>query len=352
MKFWGSVFLVCWLVACERDVAPVVDQAVRPAKLFEISGHQNIINHQFIGKLDAAQTLDVSFEVDGALLRLPLREGQAVSKGALVAALDPTDFELAVREAQVQLRLASQDLNRKESLFRERGISQSAVDDAQATNDLSQVRLAQAEERLDKSRIFAPFDAFVARRYVDNRTKVRNGDKIVRLSDLSELKVIVSLSEELVATVTPERVISMTATFDFLPGQKFPLTYRENTGEANAVAQTFMVTFTMDRPPQSNLLPGMTALVQIELKADNTQLQIAIPPTALVSAPDGHFFVWIYDPDTQSVSRRRVILAEPGGQGIGIADGLEVGELVVGAGASQLQEGMKIRPIGEPETQL
>jgi RND family efflux transporter MFP subunit len=214
------------------------------------------------------------------------------------------------------------------------------------------VRLAQARESLAKSRINAPFDAFVARRYVDNRTKVRKGDKIVRLSDLSELKVIVSLSEELVATVTPERVISMTAKFDFLGGQEFPLTYRENTGEANVVAQTFMVTFTMDRPPQSNLLPGMTALVQLELKADDTQLQIAIPPTALVSAPDGHFFVWIYDPDTQSVSRRKVTLGEPGGRGVGIASGLEVGELVVAAGASQLQEGMQIRPIGDAETQL
>jgi RND family efflux transporter MFP subunit len=330
----------------------VLDQAVRPAKLFMISGHQNIIRHQFIGRLDAAQTLDVSFEVDGALLALPLREGQAVSKGDLVAALDPTDFELAVREAQVQLRLANQDLRRKQSLLQERGISQSAVDDAQATHDLSQVRLAQARERLAKSRITAPFDAFVARRYVDNRTKVRNGDKIVRLSDLSELKVIVSLSEDLVATVTPERVISMTAKFDFLPDQEFPLTYRENTGEANVVAQTFMVSFTMDRPPQSNLLPGMTALVQLVLKADDTQLQIAIPPTALVSAPDGHFFVWIYDPDTQSVSRRKVTVAEPGGRGVGIASGLGIGELVVAAGASQLQEGMKIRLIGDPETQL
>lgn len=352
MRFWGCLFVVYCLVGCERDVAPVLDQAVRPAKLFKISGHQNIISHQFIGKLDAAQTLDVSFEVDGALLELPLREGQAVTQGALVAALDPTDFELAVREAQVQLRLANQDLKRKESLLQDRGISQALVDDAQATHDLSQVRLAQASERLAKSKITAPFDAFVARRYVDNRTKVRSGDKIVRLSDLSELKVIVSLSEDLVATVTPERVVSITAEFDFLPGQQFPLTYRENTGEANVVAQTFMVSFTMERPPESNLLPGMTALVQIVLKADNTQLQIAIPPSALVSAPDGHFFVWIYDPDTHSVSPRKVTVAEPGGRGVGIASGLEIGELVVAAGASQLQEGMKIRLIGDPETQL
>lgn len=329
-----------------------MDQAVRPAKLFRISSHQSTVSHQFVGRLDAAQTLDVSFEVDGALAELPIREGQAVARGDLVAALNPTDFQLAVKEAEVQRRLAGQDMKRKDTLLRERGISQSLVDDARAGYELSQVRLSQARERLAKSRITSPFDAFVARRYVDNGTRVRNGDRIVRLSDLNELKVIVSLPEELVATVTPERVVSMTAGFDFLPDERFPLIYRENIGEANAVAQTYAVTFTMERPLDSNLLPGMTAEVRIELKVPETTDTIAIPPTALLSRPDGGFFVWIYDPETSLVNERQVTIAEPGVRGISISSGLADGELVVAAGASQLQEGMQVRMLGEPDTRL
>lgn len=346
------VTAICCLFACEREVVPVVEQAVRPAKLFKVSAHEAVVRHQFIGRLDAAQTVDVSFEVEGVLAALPLREGQAVARGDLLAALDPTDFDLAVREAQVQSRLAKQDLERRAALFKERGISRSALDEAQAVFDLSQVRLDQAEARLEKSRLTAPFDAFVARRYVDNRSKVTNGDKILRLSDLSELKVTVSLPEDIVATVTQERVKSITAEFDFLPGEKFPLTYRENTGEANAVAQTFMASFTMPRPPEHNLLPGMTALVQLELNSSDEQTQIAVPPTAIISAPDGQFLVWVYDPLTHKVSPRRVVVAEPGMRGVGISDGLELGELVVAAGASQLQEGMRIRVINDPANQL
>jgi RND family efflux transporter MFP subunit len=344
------IVALLYLLGCERAEPPVVDQTVRPAKLFRISARQNTTVHEFVGRLDAAQTLDCSFEVDGALQQLPVREGQAVAQGSLVAALDPTDFQLAVREAEVQLRLATQDWRRKDALLRERGISQSLVDDARAQFELSQVRLSQAQERLGKSRIIAPFDAFVARRYVDNRTKVRIGDKVVRLSDLNEMKVVASLPEELVATVTPERVVSLSAAFDFLPQERFPLTYRENTGEANPVAQTYEVTFTMARPADRNLLPGMTAKVRVELKGTQSEVAITIPSAALLSEPDGAFFVWLFDPASSRVSRRSVTVAELGEQGIGVSGGLSDGDLIVAAGASQLQEGMRIRTFGEPGT--
>lgn len=200
-----AIALALLLAACGPVEPPVVDQAVRPAKLFRVGAHTESTTHEFVGRVDAAQTLDIAFEVDGALLELPIREGEAVAKGALVAALDPTEFQLAEREAQVQMRFAAQDLDRKSALLRERGISQAAVDDARAQFDLSQVRLAQARERLAKSSVVAPFDAFVARRYVDNRTRVRVGDKVARLSDLNELKVVASVRQDLVATVTPDR---------------------------------------------------------------------------------------------------------------------------------------------------
>ncbi|MCB1685941.1 MAG: efflux RND transporter periplasmic adaptor subunit, partial [Pseudomonadales bacterium] len=324
--------VLCVLLAgCERPEPPVADQAVRPAKLFQVSAKRETVVHQFVGRLDAAQTLDVSFEIDGALLLLPIREGEAIARGALVAALDPRDFELAVQEAQVQLRLATQDMQRKQTLLRERGIAQSVVDDAEAQFELAQVRLSQARERLAKSRITAPFDAYVARRYVDNRTRIRVGDKIARLSDLNELKVIASVSEQLIATVTPEAVVSLTARFDFLPERLFPLTFLERSGEANPVAQTYEVTFSMPRPGDVNLLPGMTAQVRVELQGERPGAGIVIPTTALQSAPDGSFFVWVFDSVSSQVSRRTVTVGHPGAEGVEISTGLTDGELIVAA---------------------
>lgn len=353
----ARVAAAAWLVAvlvglagCERAEVPVVEQSVRPAKLVRVTSDPMTVVHEFVGRVDAAQTIDVSFEVDGTLAQLPVREAQAVARGALVAALDPVEFDLAVREADVQLRLAAQDLARKEALLREGVVSVALVDDARAQRDLGQVRLAQARERLARSRITAPFDAFVARRYVDNHTNVRAGEPIVRLSDLDEMKVVVSLPENLVATVTPAHVVAVSAAFDFQPDVRFPLTYRESTGEANAVAQTYEVTFTMARPDGANVLPGMTANVRVELNADAADTGITIPASALLSEPDGRFFVWVFDPADGRVSRRAVTVTGPGPRGIGVAGGLRDGERIVAAGASQLQAGMQVRPLDDPSS--
>lgn len=360
---WGLASGLVWgllLAGCEQSVPTPIDQSVRPAKLFQVNHEATALVHELVGRIEAAQTVDVAFEVDGTLQEISMREGQAVSKNTLVARLDPTDFQLAVREAEVQSRLAAQDLRRKEALLRDRGISESLVDDARANYDLSQVHLAQARERLTKTRITAPFNGFVSNRFVDNRTRVGIGEPILRLTDLNQLKVLVAFPEALMAelalgaspndpaTAQPK----LTAQFAFLPGQAFPLTFAENTGEANPVAQTFTVSFFMQRPATHNILPGMTATVRIESTNPAEQTQLTIPTNALQSATDGNFFVWHFDPATQLVSERSVQVAQLRGGGIGITKGLIAGEIVVAAGASQLREGMQVRPLGELQTNL
>jgi len=337
------LFLAMLLIAgCEEPPPPPADQSSRPAKLFRVTAAPHTTQHEFVGRVEAAQTVDVSFRVSGEVWELPVRQGQTLRAGELVAALDPVDFDLAVQEATVQRRLAEQDLTRKDALLRDRSIAQALADDARAQFDLSEIRLAQARKRQADARIVAPFDAYVTRRYVDNRTRVRDGEPIARLMDLTELKVVVSVPEELMATVLLNgRRPSAAARFDFLPEASFPLRYLDHVGEANPVAQTFDVTFVMKPPEGLNILPGMTAAVRLE-RGTGSGTGLAIPASALVSDAEGGFFVWVVDPETWAVSRRTVRPGSPLPHGIAIEHGLADGDLIVAAGATQLQPGMRI----------
>lgn len=337
----------CCLAGCERPQAPVENQAIRPAKLFRVSTTDATVSHDFVGRVEAAQAVDVSFEVGGELVELPILEAQDLAAGDLIARLDPTDFELAVREAEVQVRLAAQDLERKAALLSQQGIPRSVVDDARANHDLWVVRLDQARERLADTRIAAPFDARVAARYVDNRSRVQPGEPVARLLDLNQLKIVANVPAGLLATVTPDRVVAMTARFDFLPDERFPLTYRESRGEASPVAQTYEVSFTLEPAETLNILPGMSARVRVDLRAEGHG-SIQVPASALLSDPASQFYVWVYDPGTSLVERRAVTVGSPFPAGIAIRQGLGDGELVVMAGASQLQDGMQVRPLGDP----
>ncbi len=330
-----------------RTEPAAVEQSVRPAKVVVVRAPGQVTTHEFVARVEAAQSIDLSFEVDGVLAQLPVREGQTVGRGQLVAALDPTDFRLAEREAELEVQLASHNLERKRRLLAQNGIAASLVEDAQSMLELQQVRLEQRRESLAKSRLVAPFDAQVARRYLDNHVQISAADPVVRLNDLHELQVVAGIPEQLVVTVNTERVTGLEAVFPFAPERRFPLTFRENRGEADAVAQTYEVSFSMQRPSDFNVLPGMTAAVRIGLRPLAAAAALPrLPAAALVSGPDKRFFVWVVDRKSKAVHRRFVEVGAPDASGVPVISGLEEGVVVVAAGARQLQEGMRIRPIG------
>ena len=352
--YMALILLLAVLAGCEpTTVTEVEEQSIRPARLFLISSEPQTTTHEFVARVAAAQTVDMSFEVSGPLEKLLVREGQTITKGSLIASVDKTDYELAVREASVQRKLALQDLDRKKKLLRDRGISRSQVDEALAIYELRQVNFEQAREALSDTDMFAPFDGYVAKRFTDNHVNVRAGDKIIRLNDLSELFVYASIPEKLLATVSADSIVSTVARFAFAPGESFPLEYRENTGEAESIAQTYKVTFAMKPSETLNILPGMSASVFVELSTPNEAGQdIIIPITSLVSSPEKEFYVWLYDSETTGVVKRTVEIGQIKASGVQVLKGLNDGELIVATGASQLQTGMKIRVLGEPIVSL
>ncbi len=353
VRVFGLISLFLLSGCADRSDPDPADQSVRPARIFVVKDTGETMQQEFVGRVEAVQSIDMTFEVSGPLEQLPVLEGQTIARGELVAALDPTDFELAVREAQVQLQLAKQDLERKQQVLEQRGIARSVVDDAKSIYDLQRVRLDKARESLADSRLTAPFDAYVARRYVDNFVTIRAGEKVVRLHDPDRLLVVASIPEHLLATVTDEQVIGIDAVFDFAPGEKFPLTPYENRGEADAVAQTYEVSLALDRPEGWNILPGMTATVIGRFRdKDAGASTMYVPTSALVSDGQEQFYVWLFDPETLGVARRDIAVDAPQGDGVPVLNGLQDGDMIVATGASQLREGMRVRVLGEPTVEL
>lgn len=337
--------LLLLTAACGDRTPPEPEpQNIRPARVMTVAlqGEDNL--NEFPARIEALQTVDLSFEVGGPLARLPVKEGEAITEGTVIAALDPKTFELALQEAEVQLRLAAQDLNRKRKVLAENGIAKSIVEDALSNYELQRVRLAKARESLSDATIRAPFDAYVARRYFDQFVNIRPGESVVRLLDLTRLQVVFNVPERLAATGNPAEIQRAWVEFPFAPDESFEMTYYENRGEAAAVAQTYEVSFLMNNPAAWNILPGMTATARIRTRSDGNG-QLLVPASALVPAADSSLTVWVYDDATQTVARRQVVTSAPQKSGVPVTSGLEPGEQIVVTGASQLQAGMKIRPL-------
>lgn len=304
-------------------------------------------SRSFAGTVEALRTVDLAFQISGQLLELPVVAGQLIPAGTLIALLDVTDFELARDRAQASYDLARTERDRAEALA-QRGVSTDArLETARAEYSQAQVALREAERRLTQTAIHAPFDAVVGRTFVETFANVTPSAPIVRLQDMSELLIRISLPEDLAATarVAPE-LFSVTAFFPAAPGYRATLEPRSFLTDADATTRTFDIEFRITGDLDPRVLPGMTANVAIGERGGNGALDaVTVPVSAVDTTSREEPTLWIYDVDTSTVSRRAVRLGLPRDNRIVILEGLEAGETVVSGGWWRLREGAEVHAV-------
>lgn len=358
MKLFGNVrpamlvivLATTGIAACgDQEAGQQQAERVWPVKVAALSGVGTDTQRQFAGRVKAVQTVDLSFQVGGKLDKLPFREGEIIPKGKVIAVLDDRDYRRRVKEARVNLQLLEKTLERQRSLEARKVISEQQLDETETNYDLAKVALENAQQDLAYTKLTVPFDALVTRQLVENYTNVQPGQGIVRLQNVSEVRIQVSVPERLLATVDKRRLDLITASFEFLPGREFPLEYREHQAEADNVTQTYIVELGMPRPENVQILPGMTARVSVKLK--RAEGEIRAPLTAVQTSSDGAPFVWQIN-DDHTVSRTAVELGRTDGESVAITAGVQPGVQIVAAGGQHLYEGAKVRNYaGQPAPQ-
>ncbi|TVP93430.1 MAG: efflux RND transporter periplasmic adaptor subunit, partial [Pseudomonadaceae bacterium] len=339
------------LGACSNGEEPSNNGAVQ-VHLFTVGEDQAANERNFAGRVDAVSTVDMAFEVPGRLLELPARQGELVPQGGLLAALDPADYELALSEAQIADRQAKRDLERGKQLRAGNHLSQSDLEQLQIAADNATLGLTSAQRNLNHSRLQAPFDALVSRRLVERFTTVQAMEPVLRVQDVSELRIHISVPELFMRRFTGQPgdyrvslVLDSALIAEPANGVPLELAYREHSTEADPVTQTYQVTFGLPRPEHIQLLPGMTLAVRVtQLSASDSQ-RWWIPVAALDTSNADQFSVWRYDPDSGDVSRQSVSVGSLRNNQAEITEGLQAGDQVVAAGIRQLSEGQAVEPF-------
>ena len=325
------------------SVVPVsAQEVVRPVKLMTIEPPSTEVTRQFFGKVAAKQTVDLAFQTAGQIVRFPAIEGRIVPAGDTIAQLDLEPFRLSLEQARLQRDQAKRRAERLKKL-EGRTVSRVNVEDAATEARLAEIALRNAAYALKQATLHAPFDALVARRGVARFTTVSAGTPVVRLHDMSEIRIEIDVPEVLFQRAGRDPEVTLAARF---PASEtpYPVEVREFDAETSPVGQTFRVTLGMAPPEGLNVLPGssVTILATVHLPRE----RIVLPASAVAIAADGATSVMVFrkaQGDEGVLEARRVTLAVGSGGEFLATDGLTIGEEIVAAGADVLKDGARVR---------
>jgi RND family efflux transporter MFP subunit len=344
----------------QSEPEPPVSATPRPVKTVLVVDPEGPALRSFPGRVDAADRAAVSFRVGGKIVEIPVREGDQVVAGELLARLDPTEYETVVRDRRASYEVAKANYERGQKLVQEGNISRMDFDRLEGSLRTSEASLALAEQDLADTRLLAPFAGSVARRLVESFEEVQPKEPVIALRNISALELKADVPENLIlrlrrhdpaATDTERnRRVPVYATFAGAPGRSFPVTFKEVATEADAETQTFEVTYAMDAPAGLNVLPGMTATLTADLSGITDEDGVFYLPAGAVVADAGlQPRVWVVDEEAMTVHPRPVAVGRMQGASIAVTDGIEAGDRVVVAGVPYLVEGMQVTLMPQTE---
>lgn len=339
--------------ACSRE-EPAEEGAARPVKLVTVGGPTEGVRRDYPGTVEAIQHVDMAFEVPGRIVDFPVEEGERVEEGAILARLDPRDYEAKRETAAANARKFEADLARTTRLYKEDpgAIALTQIDADRRAVEVGLAQLKEAEKALEDTTLRAPFSGYMARKLVRDFANVQAKEPVLILQDISTLRVVVSVPErdfadatsrasreELTARSDPRVVVSA------FPDRSFPARWKELALTADPVTRTFAATFEFERPGDAAVLPGMTA--KISVRDSRPQRVLTIPAQAVAADAERNPFVWIVDPATMRASKRSVSLGRFTKSDVEVLEGLETGEMIAVSGVHQLRDGMQVRRADE-----
>lgn len=318
---------------------------IRPAKLIEISTSTHVVNMNLPAIIEASDSSKLTFQVKGQLTQLLVTSGQKVNRGTIIGRLDQRTYLNQVSEAKTTFDSAYAEFKRAERLIAASAISRSNFEQRKSRLDVARTQLDNANKALEDTVLRSPFAGVISAVHSKQFQNIQPMEEIVTLQTTGAAEASVQIPASIVAQSGRISPIETVILLDAAPNVSIPASFKSISTEADAISQTFTAKFAFLPSNDVIILPGMTGTLKsifTHASADGTVEQISVPLLAVMS--DGEMrYVWIVNTDSLTVSRRNISIGASIGEMLEVSSGLQAGDTIVGAGASYLHEGMKIR---------
>lgn len=244
------------------------------------------------GALQAITTVQVGTQVSGEVSEIYVDFNDRVTKGQLIARIDPVILEQAVRSAEAdlarnkaELAQAQREFDRIKRIYERKAATESEYNTAQYKLDVAEASLESAKINVERARrnlgyseIRAPVDGVVLDRTVDEGQTVAASLSAPQLfliaEDLSKMEILAAVDESDIGKIQEGQAVEFTV-------QAYPdSTFRGTVDQVrlNSTTQENVVNYIVSiavANPTGRLLPGMTATVQCIIAESKDVLRVS-----------------------------------------------------------------------------
>jgi len=341
-KVWVGLLgmIIVILPSCaEKKTAK---ENVTTVKTTVVESYGQELSLTFPGKVKAASDVNLAFRVSGTLLNVPVDAGVYVRKGQLLAEIDPRDYEIQLSATEAEYKQVKSEAERIIALYEKQSVPPNDYDKAVFGLQQITAKYNAHKNALADTRLYAPYEGYVQKRYFDANETIGAGISVISMINTGSPEVEINIPSS--EYIRRDLYDSFYCSVDIYPDVTFPMELIAVTQKANLNQLYTMRLRLKPVAGQRFPTPGMSTMVTIHYKEKESTLT-AIPAPALFEYK-GNSAVWIYNPQSQTVTVREVKPLEIRTNGtIIISDGLKPEEIVVSAGVHSLEEGQIVERI-------
>ena len=330
----GLMFI---LSACSHRKAD--GKAVQTVKADTVRIYGEKITSVFPGKVVAAADVNLAFRVSGPISKVYVDAGSFVRKGQPLAEMDSRDYVLQLSATEAEYNRVRSEAGRIIALHERGSVAPNDYDKAVYGLDQITAKYDAHKNALSDTKLVAPFDGYVQKRYFEAGETIGAGIPVISMisASLPEVEINIPSSD----FIRRNRFETFSCSADIFPDKTFPLELIGIAQKAN-LNQLYAVRLKMKEPAQQMPAPGMTAMVTIQYKSDETEL-VYIPFSAIFET-NGVTGVWVHNGVMETVEARSVTVSEILRDGnVVVSEGLREGEIVITAGVHVLRQGQKVK---------
>lgn len=286
--------------------------------------------------VEAIQEAMISPETNGQIMEIPVRKGERVRQGQVLARLNTSVIENNIAEVKTSLQLAQTVYNRQRSLWEQEIGSEIQYLEARNNYESLQSRLKSLESQLDMAIMHAPFDGVVDEIFAKEGELAMPGSMVMQLLNLKNLYINADVSESFLPLIDPSEKVILR--FSAYPDYEEKVSVHRMGNVINPENRTFRLQLRINNPGEK-FKPNMVATMNI--RSFTAEDALVVPSILIKQDTQGHY-VYVAEKNDENELVAQKVYIERGLSGEGITmikSGIKEGDLVINQGHNRVNDG-------------